>query len=539
MLKLLLAFFFFSLHATTFTQTVITGVVYDAESKAPLSYVNIGIRNKNIGTVSRANGTFSIEIPAQNEEDTLTFSMVGYLEMNAVIKNIIAANQKSFLLAVKATELSTVTVTARALTEKKFGIKNDKALIHFTDGSTNQNDIFEIAQLIRFGTTRSKITSVNLLINQSRKDSATFRINFYRFNGSEPAERIVEKSIVQTVQIDKGWLTFHLSDSNIYMQGNFVAAIEFIPTIQQSNPISYEVKLGGPAKSFVRSSSQGLWRRPPHHYRMYITAMVESTKNNKRRKAAPDDDMETLPVAELFSTSVKDSFSIFVNLPGNYNAKRKRNFSVVYLLDGNAYFDAVAEEIGKQKKDAILVGIGYKNAFLMDSLRNRDYTFPQAAPRDSFPISGGADRFLAFIKTELAPFIDKTYRTDTADRSLMGHSLGGYFTLFAMQQGLSDGNNLFKRYVAASPSLHYGDQYLIKALQNATPANTNPQTLILTIGEDELEEDATVPEYFNSFVRYMNNEKYKNIKLITEVFPSFGHMDTGIPTFTKALHEIK
>ena len=497
MLKLLLAFFFFSLHATTFTQTVITGVVYDAESKAPLSYVNIGIRNKNIGTVSRANGTFSIEIPAQNEEDTLTFSMVGYLEMNAVIKNIIAANQKSFLLAVKATELSTVTVTARALTEKKFGIKNDKALIHFTDGSTNQNDIFEIAQLIRFGTTRSKITSVNLLINQSRKDSATFRINFYRFNGSEPAERIVEKSIVQTVQIDKGWLKFHLSDSNIYMQGNFVAAIEFIPTIQQSNPISYEVKLGGPAKSFVRSSSQGLWRRPPHHYRMYITAMVESTKNNKRRKAAPDDDMETLPVAELFSTSVKDSFSIFVNLPGNYNAKRKRNFSVVYLLDGNAYFDAVAEEIGKQKKDAILVGIGYKNAFLMDSLRNRDYTFPQAAPRDSFPISGGADRFLAFIKTELAPFIDKTYRTDTADRSLMGHSLGGYFTLFAMQQGLSDGNNLFKRYVAASPSLHYGDQYLIKALQNATPANTNPQTLILTIGENELEEDATVPEYFN------------------------------------------
>ena len=539
MLKLLLAFFFFSLHATTFTQTVITGVVYDAESKAPLSYVNIGIRNKNIGTVSRANGTFSIEIPAQNEEDTLTFSMVGYLEMNAVIKNIIAANQKSFLLAVKATELSTVTVTARALTEKKFGIKNDKALIHFTDGSTNQNDIFEIAQLIRFGTTRSKVTSVNLLINQSRKDSATFRINFYRFNGSEPAERIVEKSIVQTVQIDKGWLKFHLSDSNIYMQGNFVAAIEFIPTIQQSNPISYEVKLGGPAKSFVRSSSQGLWRRPPHHYRMYITAMVESTKNNKRRKAAPDDDMETLPVAELFSTSVKDSFSIFVNLPGNYNAKRKRNFSVVYLLDGNAYFDAVAEEIGKQKKDAILVGIGYKNAFLMDSLRNRDYTFPQAAPRDSFPISGGADRFLAFIKTELAPFIDKTYRTDTADRSLMGHSLGGYFTLFAMQQGLSDGNNLFKRYVAASPSLHYGDQYLIKALQNATPANTNPQTLILTIGENELEEDATVPEYFNSFVRYMNNEKYKNIKLITEVFPSFGHMDTGIPTFTKALHEIK
>ncbi|HRP57083.1 MAG TPA: alpha/beta hydrolase-fold protein [Agriterribacter sp.] len=226
-------------------------------------------------------------------------------------------------------------------------------------------------------------------------------------------------------------------------------------------------------------------------------------------------------------------------MPGNHNAKRKRNFSVVYLLDGNAYFDAVAEEIGKQKKDAILVGIGYKNAFLMDSLRNRDYTFPQAAPQDSFPISGGADRFLAFIKTELIPFIDKTYRTDTADRSLMGHSLGGYFTLFAMQQGLLNSNNTFKQYVAASPSLYYGDQYLFKTLQNTEPGSADPQALILTIGENELKEDTTVHEYFDLFVKYMNDEKYKNIKLITEVFPSFEHMDTGIPTFAKALQELR
>ena len=350
MLKLLLLLFFFSLHATTFTQTVITGVVYDSESKTPLAYVNIGIRNKNIGTVSLANGTFSIEIPAQNEEDTLTFSMVGYFEMNADIKNIIITNQKSFPLAIKATELSTVTVTARTLVEKKFGIKNEKALIHFTDGSTNQNDIFEIAQLIRFGTARSRITSVNLLVNQPRKDSGIFRINFYRFDGSAPAERIIGKSIVQTVQIDKGWLKFDLLDSNIYINGNFVVAIEFIPTIQQSDPISYEVKLGGSAKSFVRSSSLGLWRRPPHHYKMYVTAMVENTRHNKRQYIELDDDVETLPAVELFSASVKDSFSIFIKLPDNYNSKRKRNFSVVYLLDGNAYFDAVADEIRKQKK---------------------------------------------------------------------------------------------------------------------------------------------------------------------------------------------
>ena len=191
----------------------------------------------------------------------------------------------------------------------------------------------------------------------------------------------------------------------------------------------------------------------------------------------------------------------------------------------------------QRQKDVILVGIGYKNAFLTDSLRNRDYTFPQAAVQDSFPVSGGANLFLAFIKTELIPFIHKTYRTDNAVLTLMGHSLGGYFTLFAMQQGLSDKNNLFKQYVSASPSLYYGDQYLIKTLQNTTLSNNNPQTLVLTIGENELKEDPTIPEYFNSFVKYMNDRKYKNIQLMNiPVIRAFGYRNSN---FYKSITGVK
>ncbi len=188
---------------TSIAQTTLSGVVVDSDSQTALPFVNIGIKQKNIGTNSLTDGTFSINIPTLNENDTLTFSMVGYLELNLPIKNIVATSQKTFQLKIKTTALKSVVVTANKLVEQKFGIKKNGGVIHITDGSTNQNDIFEIAQLIKLDTTLSKITSVNLLISQPRNDSGTFRINFYDYDRCRPSERIIEKSIVRQKKYKK------------------------------------------------------------------------------------------------------------------------------------------------------------------------------------------------------------------------------------------------------------------------------------------------------------------------------------------------
>lgn len=513
----------------------------DQETQNTLAFVNIGIKNKNIGTSSLIDGSFSIQIPEQNKNDTLTFSMVGYSELTLPIKTIIASNQNIYPLKVKIVELSSVTVSANKQVEKKFGIKNNFVAIHFTDGSTNQNDIFEIAQLIKLDTTLSRITSVNLHINESRRDSGTFRINFYGFENNCPGNRIIEKSILQTHQIKEGWLSFDLTNYDIYLKGHFVVSIEFIPTQKKINPIYYEIKIGGSSKSFVRSSSQGEWSVPPHHYRLYITALVD----DKKSKYRPDEseEKETIPIITLFSESVKDSFSIFISLPSNYDKKKNQNFPVVYLLDANVYFDIVADALKENKTNAILIGLGYKDFIQMDSLRDRDYTFPQASPRDSFGISGGADKFLDFIKNELVPFIDKNYRTITYNRTLMGHSLGGYFTIYALEQDMHDNTSLFNNYVTASPSFHYANNYLIKQFQNTSSnRNTNKQTLFLTFGAKEDSEDGTGTtgiDNFNAFVALLHEDKFRNFKVESMIYPTFGHMETAIPTFTEALKFVR
>lgn len=530
---------FLGISVSSIAQISLTGIVVDSSSNTALPFVNIGIKQKNIGTSTMADGTFLIKIPAHNENDTLTFSIVGYSELNIPIKKIVSSNQRTFQLGIKIKALNQVVVSARKLEEQKFGIKKTAAVLHFTDGSTNQNDIFEIAQLIKLDSAISKITSVNLHINESRNDSGTFRINFYSYDGKRPTDRIVEKSIVQTKQIKEGWLKFDLTNYKVYLKGNFIVAIEFIPTKKKNNPIYYEVKLGGSSKSFVRTSSQGEWNVPSHHYRLFITALVSEDKKNFNQDDS--DEKESIPTTTLYSESVNDSFFIFISLPKNYLKKENQKFPVIYLLDANVYFDIIANTMKENNSNTILVGIGYKDFIIMDSLRNRDYTFPSATANDSFSISGGASEFHSFLKNELFQFIDKTYRTDTSSRTLMGHSLGGYFTLYALQQAMIYKYNCFKNYVAASPSLQYCNKYLIKQLNNLSD-NEIPKTLFLTFGAKEDIEDGTGTsgiDNFNSFISLLSDSRFKMTNVKSEVYPTFGHMETAVPTFTKSLNVIK
>ena len=258
-------------------QVSLHGYVVDSTSNEKLSYVNIGIRHKNVGTVSLRDGTFNLTVPAEYKADTLTFSMVGYQDYSLAIPKL--PNTLNIKLKAKSEQLAQVIIKSPLLIEKKYGESNYHALIQFTDGSTNQKDIFEIAQLIHLDTALSKLTAVNLYISSSRPDSGTFRINFYKYDGRHPTTRIYDTNITQTHTITKGWLTFDLKQYNIYMKGDFVAAIEFIPNSPINKPINYNIKVVGSTKSFYRASSQGDWRLPPHHYVLYVTALVE--KNNK------------------------------------------------------------------------------------------------------------------------------------------------------------------------------------------------------------------------------------------------------------------
>src|SRR5688572_6268440 len=70
-------YIFFLITTCGFSQ-IVEGKVVEHSTKSPIGYVNIGILNSPIGTISNEDGTFSIRIPPAHGGDSLTFSMLGY-----------------------------------------------------------------------------------------------------------------------------------------------------------------------------------------------------------------------------------------------------------------------------------------------------------------------------------------------------------------------------------------------------------------------------------------------------------------------------
>ena len=119
--KLSLKFIFFLLLISNmcFSQNLILKGTVKATNNKNLAYVNIGIKNKNIGTISNKNGHFSIRINEENKSDSLSFSYLGYKQLTIKISDIVKKNISKFILNQELFSLDEVSIISKKTQEKK------------------------------------------------------------------------------------------------------------------------------------------------------------------------------------------------------------------------------------------------------------------------------------------------------------------------------------------------------------------------------------------------------------------------------------
>jgi len=196
----------------------------------------------------------------------------------------------------------------------------------------------------------------------------------------------------------------------------------------------------------------------------------------------------TIPGAHkraLTSTNTKRDYDIYIRLPTATPQNANKKYPVLYVLDGQWDFKLLDSVYGglyydQYVPEMIIVGITYSGTNPnYDLLRSYDYTPVAEANR---PGTGDGPKFLAFLKNELFPMIEKNYPADDSKRILMGSSLGGLFTIYAMLTEPS----LFFGYVAASPAARYGERFLFtQEAQYAAKRKDLPVKLFVSVGEVE------------------------------------------------------
>ncbi len=176
----------------------------------------------------------------------------------------------------------------------------------------------------------------------------------------------------------------------------------------------------------------------------------------------------------LESKILKRPVTILVWTPPGY-AQSSRSYPVLYDL--NTFFcftyDCGTVEMLARTLDIpsmIVVGVPQLNmGYIPTPYEERGDTL------------AGADLSIAFLKEEVIPLVERTYRTN-ALRLLSGHSVGGLFTMYTM----FNYPDLFAGYLAGSPWFQNNDQYWLKNIERmAKERNLEDKYLFMTLGKGE------------------------------------------------------
>jgi len=152
---------------------------------------------------------------------------------------------------------------------------------------------------------------------------------------------------------------------------------------------------------------------------------------------------------------------ILVRTPPGYDTNN-RKYPVLYMTDGDAHIahtSSTIEFLSRNGRMSEMIVVGITNTDRTRDLTPTHVTTTSASSEGApqFPTSGGADKFLKFIESELIPEIEKRYRVQPY-RVLAGHSFGGLFAIHTMLSR----PELFNSYVAVSPSLQWDNELLVK-----------------------------------------------------------------------------
>src|SRR5262245_46361279 len=196
-----------------------------------------------------------------------------------------------------------------------------------------------------------------------------------------------------------------------------------------------------------------------------------------------------------------------VRTPPGYE-RDDRRYPVLYMTDGNAQLAhtvSTIEFLTRNGRMPELIVVAITNTD-----RTRDLTPTNASmwrpdgTEAKLPTSGGADKFLKFIETELIPKVESGYRT-LPYRIFAGHSFGGLFGLHAFLTR----PDVFNAYIAVSPTMDW-DNHLLSRKAEAFFKDRKElnKTLYLTLAN----EGGETRQDFDRFKAILANNKPKGFE---------------------------
>jgi len=230
---------------------------------------------------------------------------------------------------------------------------------------------------------------------------------------------------------------------------------------------------------------------------------------------------------------------VIIQTPQRYDIDEMAYYNVIYVFDAQDrplfdYTTGLANLINPSNRNFIVVGI--KATFIEEDMYGRNHDLLPAGTNVNLgPKSdGNAERFLAFVKNQVVPYVESNYKT-LPHNIAVGHSLSASFLIYAM---LNE-TDLFDNYIAISPNLAYDEQYLVSELRHFDSGQFTKPTYFYMSHADE---DRGWPNWgdANEAAYPLLRETLANENFIVEIeeYPEETHRTTIVPSLNTAMQTV-
>ncbi len=236
-------------------------------------------------------------------------------------------------------------------------------------------------------------------------------------------------------------------------------------------------------------------------------------------------------VHSIHSRVLNQDRRIYIHVPKLDSADVNKALPVLYLLDGENHFhilSAYIEYLRHWKVIPPIIVVGIVSVDRIKDLTPTNSLLNYFGKVDStYKTSGGNEQFLNFIGQELMPYMEANYKTSPF-KIFAGHSLGGLTAINCMLMR----PDMFDAYIAVSPSLWFGNGYVLRlAAQKLPNLPMRNKKIFYSVGN----EDGNFRNDLLKFDKLVEQNSLKTFEHEYKYYPNEDHMTEPIPAYYDAL----
>jgi hypothetical protein len=251
-------------------QLAFVGQVVDAQTGKPISFVNIGVVNRGIGTVTNEEGDFLLQFRRKEVQpgDILRISSLGYVPSEVPLSRLNQSAKKFvFRLQPAAIDLDEVVVSTAELfeVEEEVGYPNlaGKGIGYWKDSVALGG---ELGSRIRVDKGLRRLKAMFFQVMDNPSDSIQLRVNIYDYDKKRalPGRNLNTsgRSILYTLRYGEIFKLIDLNPFDIWVRDDFIVTLELLGVYGTDKVgLSLPAARKSAGRSFRRYASQDVWER--------------------------------------------------------------------------------------------------------------------------------------------------------------------------------------------------------------------------------------------------------------------------------------